>query len=542
MKGYDTYLGERGGTLSGGQKQRIAIARSVVSNPKVLLLDEATSALDPTAERIVQKALSRASQDRTTIVIAHRLSTIKDADNIIVISAGQVVEQGTHEELLALDAHYARLIKAQSLATSGDESGDDVDINEDLTATDTDDFTVERTLTIGNKSIISRKDALVRKEHSLISSLFIILREQKSLLPLICVAAVACALAAATWPGQAVLFSKLITVFSTDEPSVSKANLYAISFFVIALGNLVAYFTIGCISNHISQSISHQYRLELFKRMVDMDIEFFDRTENSSGALTSILSSVPSNLQDLLSLNIFVYVIMILNLVSSSCLALGYGWKLSLVMVLGGLPLLLGSGYIKVRLESRLNDTNETRFRESASLASEAVSSLKTVAALSSEFDFLQEYSEALSSIVTDSIKSLSLSMIAYAFSQAVEFLVMALGFWYGSRLMASGEYTAEQFFLIFMGVLFAGQAAAQLFANSGSLTRAKGAANYLLQLREECPIVRESDSNKDKGPDFDQPVSVSNVDFSYKSRSSRVLADLSMTVSSTSIQISYPC
>lgn len=541
MKGYDTYLGERGGTLSGGQKQRIAIARSIVSNPKVLLLDEATSALDPTAERIVQKALSRASQDRTTIVIAHRLSTIKDADNIIVINAGQVVEQGTHEELLALDAHYARLIKAQSLSTSGDESGDDVDINEDLTVSDMDDFTMERTLTIGNKSIISKKDALVRKEHSLLSSIFIILREQRSLLPSICVSIVACAMAAATWPGQAVLFSKLITVFSTDEPSVSKANLYALSFFVIALGNLVAYFTLGCTSNHISQSISHQYRLELFKRMVEMDIEFFDRTENSSGALTSILSSIPSNLQDLLSLNIFVYVIMILNLVSSSCLALGYGWKLSLVMVLGGLPLLLGSGYIKVRLESRLNDTNETRFRESASLASEAVSSLKTVAALSSESDFLQEYSEALSSIVTDSIKSLSLSMIAYAFSQAVEFLVMALGLWYGSRLMASGEYTAEQFFLIFMGVLFAGQAAAQLFANSGSLTRAKGAANYLLQLRQEYSIVRETDDNKDKGPDFDQPVSVSDVDFSYKSRSSRVLADLSMTVSSTFIQIFYP-
>ncbi|KAG6329644.1 hypothetical protein ID866_9445 [Astraeus odoratus] len=118
---YDTMIGERGFLLSGGQKQRIAIARAIVSNPRVLLLDEATSALDSQSEGVVQDALDRASAGRTTIAIAHRLSTIKDADQIFVIGDGVVLEQGRHEELVARKGPYALLVQAQKLRE--DENG-----------------------------------------------------------------------------------------------------------------------------------------------------------------------------------------------------------------------------------------------------------------------------------------------------------------------------------------------------------------------------------------------------------------------------------
>jgi subfamily B ATP-binding cassette protein MsbA len=112
-EGYETMLGERGTRLSGGQRQRIAIARALLRDPPILILDEATSALDTESERLVQQAIERLMQERTVLVIAHRLATVRDADEIVVLDAGQVVQRGSHEELLRAGGLYRRLYDLQ---------------------------------------------------------------------------------------------------------------------------------------------------------------------------------------------------------------------------------------------------------------------------------------------------------------------------------------------------------------------------------------------------------------------------------------------
>jgi ABC transporter fused permease/ATP-binding protein len=121
-EGYDTLVGERGVRLSGGQKQRIAIARALLKDPRVLVLDEATSALDAESEHLVQEALERLMVGRSTLVIAHRLSTVKDADRVLVLDHGRVVEQGTHADLVATEGLYRQLVERQFLAGAHDES------------------------------------------------------------------------------------------------------------------------------------------------------------------------------------------------------------------------------------------------------------------------------------------------------------------------------------------------------------------------------------------------------------------------------------
>lgn len=247
--------------LSGGQKQRIAIARSIVSDPKILLLDEATSALDPKAERVVQDALNRVSQNRTTLVIAHRLATIKAADSIAVMSEGTVVEQGTHSELIDRKGRYADLVSAQDL---GEEEEASTKESEPLDLSRT--ITRQQSYQPGHDPS-KGADAEAQAQgsgtmnYSLLRCIFIMFKEQKNLYFRFFLSAIATLIGGATYPAQAILFSRVLNVFLlTGQEARDQANFYSLWFFVVALGNLLAFCVIGWICNQVGQTVTHRYR------------------------------------------------------------------------------------------------------------------------------------------------------------------------------------------------------------------------------------------------------------------------------------------
>jgi ATP-binding cassette, subfamily B (MDR/TAP), member 1 len=159
-------------------------------------------------------------------------------------------------------------------------------------------------------------------------------------------------------------------------------------------------------------------------------MSFFDKPGNTTGALTSRLASEPQHLQELLSFNIGLILIIIVNLVSSCILAIVTGWKLGLVLALAALPPLVFSGYLRIRLEFKLDDDTAHRFADSAGIASEAVLAIRTVASLALERDVIEKYEDSLSRIAVRSVRSLGWTMFWYALSQSISFLAMALGFW----------------------------------------------------------------------------------------------------------------
>lgn len=168
----------------------------------------------------------------------------------------------------------------------------------------------------------------------------------------------------------------------------------------------------------------------MFDSILKQDVQFFDRTENTTGALSSKLSSQPTNLQELWSFNLAMILIVIVNIIASSILGLAYGWKLGLVVVCGGLPLLVGSGYVRMTIDAKLNEDTGKRFADSAALASEAVSSIRTISSLALEETVLRRYQEKVDRIVKVSLPSIIHAMFWFALAQSLEFLVLALGFW----------------------------------------------------------------------------------------------------------------
>lgn len=236
---------------------------------------------------------------------------------------------------------------------------------------------------------------------------------------------------AAINPAQAILISRIVPVFNFSQPQLThRGDFFAAMFVVLAAGCLVCYFTVGYTTNTIAQELYSKYRRQMFHDILRQDLEFFDRPENSTGALTSKADSTPQSIFQLMGFNIALIGISVVSLVVSTVLALAYSWRLGLVVSLAGLPPMLGVGVLKVRADAKLHRETSKRYASSASIASEAITAIRTVSSLAIEKTVLERYRVELDHGVRDSKFPLCRLMIWFALMQAMEYWFMALGFW----------------------------------------------------------------------------------------------------------------
>lgn len=248
-----------------------------------------------------------------------------------------------------------------------------------------------------------------------------------------------------------------------------RGAFYSLMFFVLGLGTFVNYFTLGYTTNAASQKMLVKYRKDLLNGLLKQDMVFFDRPENTIGSLTGRIDTVAQAMLELMSVNVVLIVITIITIIACATLSIVTSWKLGLVGVFAGLiPLSLG-GYARIRLEMRMDQSNQKRFLESAAIASESILAIRTVSSLAIEGRVLDRYTEGLDQAIRQSILPLFHMMLWFSFTQSVEYFILALGFWWGCTLVKDSQISFYQFFVSFMGVFFAGNLASTLFSYTSS-------------------------------------------------------------------------
>lgn len=557
-EGLNTHVGERGFLLSGGQKQRIAIARAVVSDPKILLLDEATSALDTKSEGVVQAALDKAAEGRTTIVIAHRLSTIKGANNIVVLVNGKIAEQGTHDELLDSNGAYYKLVEAQRLNEEKDSaSALDEDIDDSENQDEVEQINMTRTLTsksigsqLGEKSdfiskqntkksvssmVLAKSGQDAEKKYSLMTLIKFILKFNHPELKFMLIGLVFAILTGGGQPTQAVLFSKAITTLSLPESQYAKlkhdASFWSLMFLMLGLSQLILHSLQGMSFAFSSEKLIRRARAQAFRAMLRQDISFFDRDENSTGALTSFLSTETKHLSGISGVTLGTILSVSTTLAAALIVSLSIGWKLALVCI-SVVPVLLACGFYRFYMLAQFQSRSKKAYESSASYACEATSAIRTVASLTREEDVLHIYHDQLSAQARKSLISVLKASLLYAASQGLSFFCMALGFWYGGELLGKHEYTMFQFFVCFSEVIFGAQSAGTVFSFAPDMGKAKNAASEFKRLFDRKPAIDIWSPDGETLDTVDGTLEFRDVHFRYPTRPEQpVLRGLNLTV-----------
>ncbi|KAH7419641.1 ABC multidrug transporter SitT [Cadophora sp. MPI-SDFR-AT-0126] len=492
--GYGTVVGSSGRLISGGQKQRISLARALVKDPAVLILDEATASLDSRSEQRIQRAIAGISSGRTMISIAHRLSTITNADNIIVMHKGHILEQGTHSELMAKNGSYAELVRLQTMGSNRAKSSADSVSKSDIDSST--DMDTEKSLSLDvEKGELVVSEAAVEPEEeepetpsktlwSLVKGYGPALRPH---LLMIFVALLGSTAVGGAFSAEAVIFGNTVGSLNPCKSANSirsRGEFYGLMFFVLAIieffANLISWAGFGWVSEKTVYSV----RVLSFRSLMEQDLQWHQSKGRTPAMLLSYITRDGNALAGLSGSVIGTLFSITVNLIAAIILTHIIAWRIALVC-LALVPLLLGAGLMELRVLGQFEEKHETAYTKSVDIGVEAITSIKTIASFSLEEETLQTYRKSLKGPRKETFRVTVQASLWQAVTYFLGNLVNALAYWWGAKQIIVGNYTQTQFLIVVFSLLVSALLWSQMFALAPELSSARAAMARILSLIE---------------------------------------------------------
>lgn len=537
-EGYGTLV--KGSRLSGGQKQRIAIARAILSNPKILLLDEATSALDARSERDVQIALEQASKGRTTIVVAHRLSTIRNADRIIGLKAGQIEEEGTHEELVQRGGHYAQAVILQGMNDSHHEKEEEEEEEEEENAhgNRNDQLTSSvrsEVLLINNDDIDNSVDGSKPRTSGNICQTPFFLRVLALNSPewiSILLGSLASLIYGAVAPAYAFIFSRVFGLFSQDgQTAEENSRLYSIIVLCIGVVGGLCQFISTYAFARSGEALTVRMRVMSFGTMLRQEMSWYDEESNQHSILVTRLAKDAAALKGMTGVTIGAFLNAVGTVAAGLVISFFAGWKLTLAL-LGFTPLIVLTGFMlgqRVAKAGQKKDLSSHAERGSM-YATESLKNMRTVTSLQLQDYFIKLYKDAYDKEFRKSLWKSQKIVAGNALANSIMFFLQMTAFGYGARLVLDGEMTYVQVFQVFSVIAYATVAFGRSASMVPNYSRAKEASLRIMDLNARQSLIDPDDEKQGRIlGNVNGNFEFRNVSFKYPSRKGRhVLRDLS--------------